>query len=231
MIPFFLKERFQISFIMLFLTRRSDHNVYNLFLTHSKHDSRNIIICLIQVQIQTCLSQITSHLLRTHTLMIFRSAKSHHIFSAPASISGLSHSGIRHTVRHNDQHILFFQLKTALMNFFLFDHTCFHRIIKEFPISDQNRIRIIKLIKTDLFSLKIQHRKGCICQIPHTAHRQSFCDRTHCLIQFYLIDDHGTEHRSRQRGKNICLHPAAQTIRKNQHMIFIIFFNFIAVST
>ena len=198
---------------------------------HPQDNGCNIIIRFIQIQIQAGLCQIACHLLCAHPFMVLCPAESHYIISSPAAVGSFSHSRIGDTVGHNDQHILIFQFKTAFMDFLLFDHTCLHRIIKESAIPDQNCIRIIKLIKAYLFPLKIQHCKSSICQISHTAHRKRFCHCTHCLIQFHLINDHGTEHGRSQRGKDIRLYSAPKSVRKHQNMVFIIFFNLIAVPT
>ena len=216
---------------MFLLTWRADHKVYHLFMPHPQNNGCNIIIRFIQIQIQAGLCQIACHLLCAHPFMVFCPAESHYIISSPAAVGSFSHSGIGDTVGHNDQHILIFQFKTAFMDFLLFDHTCLHRIIKESAIPDQNCVRIIKLIKAYLFSLKVQHCKGGICQISHTAHRKRFRHCTHCLIQFHLINDHGTEHGRSQRGKDIRLYSAPKSVRKHQNMVFIIFFNLIAVPT
>ena len=86
------------------------------------------------------------------------------------------------------------------------------RVGRYLTVPNQNGVRIVKLIEQRLASPDIQHRKGGIGQMPDTAHGQRIGYGGHRVIDGQLFDDHMAEHPGSQRGENVGLDAASQSV-------------------
>ena len=111
----------------------------------------------------------------------------------------------------------------AFKDLFLADEMDVVGIVQVSPPPQQNHRRVAVLDEIRHPVLDLQHRERRVRQLALPAHGQGRGDGADALVERDAPRQHGPQNRRGERGQDVRLHAAAESVRQHEHFFAVVF--------